>query len=65
MTREEMLDLVRAVLDCADVPDVLVDITEKRNAVTRFGQNRITQNMDTFQRLLRLTVGDGTCPCSE
>lgn len=59
MTREELLGIVEAVLDSARVPDVVAAITEDRTAAVRFGQNRITQNMDRFERKLRITLGDG------
>lgn len=59
MTREEMIGFVQTVLENADTPDVLVELTEKRDAAVRFGQNMITQNLDTFQRRLKLTLGDG------
>jgi len=57
MTREEMLELVEAILDAAPVPDAHVSLTESREGAVRFGQNRITQNLDTFQRRLRLVLG--------
>lgn len=59
MTGEELLRVVEAVLDSARVPDVVAGITEYRDAAVRFGQNRITQNMDRFERKLRITLGDG------
>ncbi|MCD4847237.1 MAG: hypothetical protein K8R76_03495 [Candidatus Aegiribacteria sp.] len=59
MTREEMFVFINAIQEQAPVPDVLVRLTEQRLATVRFGQNRITQNMDTFERRLRLTLGDG------
>jgi len=60
MTREEMLEFVGRILDQVPAPDVTALLTEVRNAAVRFGQNRITQNMDTFERTLTLTVGDGS-----
>ncbi|MCK5064916.1 MAG: hypothetical protein KAQ97_06515 [Candidatus Fermentibacteraceae bacterium] len=59
MTREEMFVFINAILEQASVPDVLARLTEQRLATVRFGQNRITQNMDIFERRLRLTLGDG------
>lgn len=59
MTREELLEVIEAVLEKAEVPDVVATLTENRDAAVRFGQNRITQNMDTFERKLRITLGDG------
>ncbi len=59
MTREEMFVFINAILEQASVPDVLAKLTEQRLATVRFGQNRITQNMDIFERRLRLTLGDG------
>lgn len=59
MTREEMLDFVQEVLGRVSVPDAVADLSEERSAFVRFGQERITQNMDTFRRALRLWVGDG------
>ena len=59
MTREEMFVFIDAILEQASVPDVLARLTEQRLATVRFGQNRITQNVDTFERRLRLTLGDG------
>ncbi|MCK5117588.1 MAG: hypothetical protein KAR44_13405 [Candidatus Aegiribacteria sp.] len=59
MTRDELLKVVEAVLEKAEAPDVVATLTENRDAAVRFGQNRITQNMDTFERKLRITLGDG------
>jgi predicted Zn-dependent protease len=59
MTREELLEVVEAVLEQAEVPDVVATLSENREAAVRFGQNRITQNMDKFERILRITLGDG------
>ncbi len=59
MTREEMLEHVSAMLDRLTVPDAVVSLSEQRDSFVRFGQNRITQNMDTFKRVLTLHVGDG------
>ncbi|NOQ22859.1 MAG: hypothetical protein GQ565_09485 [Candidatus Aegiribacteria sp.] len=59
MTRDELLEVIEAVLEKAEVPDVVATLTENRDAAVRFGQNRITQNMDTFERKLRITLGDG------
>jgi len=59
MTREELLEVIETVLDRAEVPDVVARLTENREAAVRFGQNRITQNMDTFDRKLQITLGDG------
>jgi predicted Zn-dependent protease len=59
MTREEMFVFINAILEQASVPDVMAKLTEERLATVRFGQNRITQNMDIFERRLRLTLGDG------
>ncbi|MCK4807720.1 MAG: hypothetical protein KAT09_08735, partial [Candidatus Aegiribacteria sp.] len=59
MTREELLEVIEAVLEKAEVSDVVATLTERRDAAVRFGQNRITQNMDTFERKLRITLGDG------
>ena len=59
MAREELLEVIEAVLEKAEVPDVVAALTEERVAAVRFGQNRITQNMDTFERKLRITLGDG------
>ncbi len=59
MTRDELLEVIEAVLEKAEVPDVVATLTESRDAAVRFGQNRITQNMDTFERKLRITLGDG------
>jgi len=60
MTRDEMIDIVDGVLEQVPAPDATVVLEEERNAAVRFGQNRITQNMDTFSRTLVLTVGDGS-----
>ncbi len=60
MTREEMLEFVQKVLEKVSASDAVADLSEERNASVRFGQNRITQNMDTFHRELRLWVGDGS-----
>ncbi|MCD4702266.1 MAG: hypothetical protein K8S24_10465, partial [Candidatus Aegiribacteria sp.] len=57
--REELLEVIEAVLEKAEVPDVVATLTEERDAAVRFGQNKITQNMDTFERQLRITLGDG------
>ena len=59
MTREEMFVFIDAILEQASVPDVVARLTEEREATVRFGQNRITQNVDTFERRLRLILGDG------
>lgn len=59
MTREELLEVIEAVLEKASVPDVVATLTEERVAAVRFGQNRITQNVDTFERKLRITLGEG------
>ena len=59
MTRDELLEVIEAVLEKAEVPDVVATLTESRDAAVRFGQNRITQNMDSFERKLRITLGDG------
>ena len=64
MTREELLEVVEAVLDQADVQDVVAKLTEERDAFVRFGQNSITQNMDTFERKLHITLGDGARKCT-
>jgi predicted Zn-dependent protease len=60
VTRDEMLEFVQKVLEKVGVPDAIADLSEDRNAYVRFGQNRLTQNMDTFRRELRLWVGDGS-----
>jgi predicted Zn-dependent protease len=60
MTRDEMLAFVDAVLGQVRVPHAVVTLRERRLASVRFGQNRITQNMDTFTRVLDLSLGDGT-----
>jgi predicted Zn-dependent protease len=60
MTRDEMTAIVDGVLEEVPAPDAAVVLEEERNAAVRFGQNRITQNMDTFRRSLVLTVGDGS-----
>jgi len=57
VTRDEMLEFVQKVLEKVGVPDAIADLSEDRNAYVRFGQNRLTQNMDTFRRELRLWVG--------
>ncbi len=59
MTGKELLEVVEAVLDKAQVPDVVASLSEHREAAVRFGQNRITQNMDKFERKLRIILGDG------
>ncbi|MBD3277312.1 MAG: hypothetical protein GF388_03345 [Candidatus Aegiribacteria sp.] len=64
MTREEILEIVEAVLDQADVQDVVAKLTEERDAFVRFGQNSITQNMDTFERKLHISLGDGERKCT-
>ena len=58
MTREEMQALVEAVLGSSPVPDATVTLSEERDAAVRFGQNRITQNLDTFKRELRIQLGE-------
>ena len=60
MTRDELLEIIETVLEKAEAPDVVATLTENRDAAVRFGQNRITQNMDTFERKLRITLGDGS-----
>lgn len=59
MTKQEMLDFVQAAVEAAGTPDAVAVLTESRTASVRFGQNRITQNLDVFKRELQLTVGDG------
>ena len=59
MTKQEMLDFVQAAVEASGTPDAVAILTESRNASVRFGQNRITQNLDVFKRELRLIVGDG------
>ncbi|MCD4706890.1 MAG: TldD/PmbA family protein [Candidatus Sabulitectum sp.] len=59
MTKQEMLDFVQAAVKAAGTRDAIAVLTESRNASVRFGQNRITQNLDVFKRELQLTVGDG------
>lgn len=59
MTGKEMQDLVRAAIDACGSRDSQALLSEVRNASVRFGQNRITQNLDIFKRELTLTVGDG------
>ena len=54
-----MLDFAEAAVEAAGTPDAVAVLTESRNASVRFGQNRITQNLDVFRRELQLTVGDG------
>lgn len=60
MTREEMLAFVEAVLERVKAPHAVAVLSEDRLASVRFGQNRITQNMDTFTRELFISVGDGS-----
>ena len=59
MTKQEMLDFVKAAVKAAGTEDAVAVLTENRSAFVRFGQNRITQNLDVFKRELQLTVGDG------
>lgn len=59
MTEKEMLDFVTASVKAAGTPDAIALLTETREASVRFGQNRITQNLDVFRREMKLTVGDG------
>ena len=60
MNRKEMLDIVQSAVKEAGTRDATAELTENREASVRFGQNRITQNLDIFRRELRLTVGDGS-----
>lgn len=57
MNREEMIDVVRNALEAASGYDATAVLRESREATVRFGQNRITQNGDTFRRELELTMG--------
>lgn len=57
MNRREMTDVVRSALDAASGYDATAVLSERREATVRFGQNRITQNGDTFRRELELTMG--------
>lgn len=57
MNRQEMFQLLREVLQRVTVPDATLRLTESRSATVRFGQNRLTQNMDSFQRKLCLRLG--------
>ncbi len=59
MTKQEMLNFAEAAVKAAGTTDAVAVLTESRNASVRFGQNRITQNLDVFKRELQLTVGDG------
>ncbi|MCK5841052.1 MAG: TldD/PmbA family protein, partial [Candidatus Sabulitectum sp.] len=59
MTKQEMLNFAEAAVKAAGTTDAVAILTESRNASVRFGQNRITQNLDVFKRELQLTVGDG------
>ncbi len=59
MTKQEMLDFVQAAVNASGTADAVAVLSESRNASVRFGQNRITQNLDVFKRELQLTVGDG------
>jgi predicted Zn-dependent protease len=55
-----MLEFVQKVLEKVKAADAVAELSEDRAATVRFGQNRITQNMDSFRRELRLSVGDGS-----
>ncbi len=57
MNRSEMTDVVRKALEAASGYDATAVLRERRQATVRFGQNRITQNGDTFRRELELTMG--------
>jgi predicted Zn-dependent protease len=57
MNRAEMTDVVRSALEAASGYDAIAVLKERREATVRFGQNRITQNGDTFRRELELTMG--------
>jgi len=57
LNREEMIDVVRNALEAASGYDATAVLRESREATVRFGQNRITQNGDTFRRELELTMG--------
>ncbi len=57
MTDKEMLEFVTAAVKAAGTPDAVALLTETREASVRFGQNRITQNLDVFRREMKLTVG--------
>ena len=59
MTKQEMIDFVQAAVTASGTNDAVAVLSEKRDASVRFGQNRITQNLDVFTRELQLTVGDG------
>lgn len=60
MNEREMLDVVQSAVKEAGTPDATAELTERREASVRFGQNRVTQNLDVFRRELRVTVGDGS-----
>lgn len=59
MTGKEMLDFVKAAVEASNEKDTVALLTETREASVRFGQNRITQNLDVFRREMKLTVGNG------
>ncbi|HOP26045.1 MAG TPA: metallopeptidase TldD-related protein [Candidatus Sabulitectum sp.] len=59
MNDREMKEFVEAAVRAAGTRDAVAVLTESREASVRFGQNRITQNLDVFRRELKLTVGDG------
>jgi predicted Zn-dependent protease len=52
-----MTDVVRRALEAASGYDATAVLRESRRATVRFGQNRLTQNGDTFRRELELTMG--------
>lgn len=57
MNRADMFELLRKVMDRVSVPDAILRLTESRSATVRFGQNRITQNTDSFERKLWMQLG--------
>jgi predicted Zn-dependent protease len=59
MTNQEKLDFVQAAVKASGTRDAIAVLKEERTACVRFGQNRITQNLDIIERELSLTVGDG------
>lgn len=60
MTEREMLEFVKAAVKASGTEHAVAVLTENREASVRFGQNRITQNLDVFRRELQLTVGNGS-----
>ncbi len=59
MTRIEPVEMARNAVEAAETPHASAFVTVARKAFTRFGNNTLTQNLDTETTSITLSVGDG------